>query len=512
MVAGTLRNALHDSAALYILLMLETISRVFLPSKKTLLRCESSATIVTMSRHSGSVEVITGSMPTCAPNIESTSQGSGIDSGYSSAAVTPKSVEKVLDHFKSESSKTLHHFRIRLFHVPKATDDLKTFNKHVEKEVKDRYDGISERLEITLVKYMHKSPQDFNPTALRLMVLGTTEEDAKPWIVVLCPAHRVRRVQRFFDKPLARDLCQPKDPDIPCFEIAIFGQPLQMRAGPAIEVYNYFKNSMAADTLCGTLIKSSEGNQTRIGTLGGIIKVIDDDGSAFFYGMTAGHLIEGMTNLGITDVDEPDVDQPDDDDAGDESDWTSADEADDPKDLPDSLEPCGESLPRNSRQLMDAFAGTSQLEMESKSHWIPIGNVSTDASITPQNLRKTASLSYRDWALVEFAKENDLKRNTLSEKSGAQKDQAVDLKLSSKDPSTISSPLHVVMASGLQGIKRGTLSSMPCSVLLGPGRRFVRAYTLKLWDGTGKLSFPTLYLPWHGASTDISILDRDLPR
>jgi len=347
-----------------------------------------------------------------------------------------------------------------------------------------------ERLEAPLLTYMRKSWQKHRPMALRLMVLGRTEAEAKPWIVALCHEDRVKRVQRFFDKPYEKEICRPQDPTIPSFEVAVIGHAPRTRCGRAIDVYMDTLSSTAGarSTFCGTLVKLSREDKHRLGTLGGLIKVTDVSGEYALYGMIAGHMVDEMepTEPDRTNWADPawleKVLASEED-----SEWESTEEAEEDDEIRDSPVPCdirtSDSPPRKNSTLQDAFRNPDrQGSMEHE--WQPIGHIFTGTSPSTSPSHFPVIQRARDWSLVNFSSEFDLKPNILNDRSKVSK--TADLRVPVRSITTSSSALPVILSSGVQGLLPGTLSPLPCSYWSGFGNKFVRAISFKPRDGAGK--------------------------
>lgn len=391
----------------------------------------------------------------------------------------------------------------------KGAGDLIAFNKEIDRATGDRFRDILDRLEAPLFTYMQKSFRKHRPMALRLMVLGRTEADAKPWIVALCHEDRVKRVQRFFDKSYVKEICRPQDRTIPSFEVTVIGQAPRTRSGGAIDVHMDMLSSTAGarSTCCGTLVKLSREDEHRLGTLGGLIKVTSISGEYTLYGMVAGHLVEEMELAGsdptnwtspsglekVLASSEEDSDWDSAEEAEEDSDWDSAEEAEEENDMiSDTPVPCNlqthHAPLRKNSTLQEAFRSPNKQGSE-KHEWQPIGQVFTGASAAARASHFSVNQRVRDWSLVSFSSEFDLKPNMLNDKSKVSK--AADLKVPLKSITTSSAALAVVVSSGAQGLLPGTLSPLPCSYWSGFGNKFVRAISFSLGEGAGK---PSMFL------------------
>lgn len=429
------------------------------------------------------------------------------DSGYASATFnTPESSERIFKCPTVNGAEAVKH-ALALASVNGA-GDLIAFNKEINRATADRFRDILDRLEAPLFAYMQKSWRKHQPMALRLMILGRTEAEAKPYIVALCHEDRVKRVQRFFRKPYVKETCRPQDSTIPSFEVTVIGQAPCTRSGGAIDVHmDMFSSTAGARrTCCGTLVKLSKDDKYRLGTMGGLIKVTSISGKYTLYGMVAGHLIEGMEPAGADYVDGANPSRLENmfDSSEEDSDWDSAEEESEEESHPvsDTPIPCGlrthrAPLKQNSA-LLEAFPGSNKSGSE-KHEWQPIGHVINRASRAAWPLHSPPVQRARDWSLVSFSSEFGLEPNMLNDKNIVSK--AADLKLPSKSMTTSSAALPVLLSSGAQGLLPGTLSPLPCSYWSGVGNKFVRAFSFTLRDGACKQQVPIFPPPWTSRRT-----------
>jgi hypothetical protein len=382
----------------------------------------------------------------------------------------------------------------------KGAGDLIAFNKEIDRATGDRFRDILDRLEAPLFTYMQKSCRKHWPMALRLMVLGRTEAEAKPWIVALCHEDRVKRVQRFFDKSYVKEICRPRDPTIPLFEVTVIGQTPRTRSGGAIDVHMDMLSSTAGarSTCCGTLVKLSREDEHRLGTLGGLIKVTSVSGEYNLYGMVAGHLVEEMEPAGsdLTNRTSPSWLEKMLASSEEDSDWDSEEAEKENGMISDTPVPCNlgtrHAPLRKDSTLLEAFRSPNKQGSE-KHEWQPIGQVFTGASAAARASHFSVNQRARDWSLVSFSSEFDLKPNMLNDKSKVSK--AADLKVPLKSITTSSAALPVVVSSGAQGLLPGTLSPLPCSYWSGFGNKFVRAISFSLREGAGKPSMSLVLTP-----------------
>ena len=65
---------------------------------------------------------------------------------------------------------------------------LTRFEQDVDETTSLYFEDVVQRLKGPLLLSLRKSRKNFRPFVIRLLVLGTDENSAKPYIVVFCPA------------------------------------------------------------------------------------------------------------------------------------------------------------------------------------------------------------------------------------------------------------------------------------------------------------------------------------
>jgi hypothetical protein len=390
------------------------------------------------------------------------------DSGYGSTVGTPdKRGSQAPSSDRIEGSQVCRKLPIPFQLAGPA--NLGRFEKDVDKATIDRFKDVLELIEGPLLSYMQRSRLRYRPMAIRLMVLGKSEEDAKPWIVVLCNEDQSKRVKRFFEKKLAKDLCRPQDLTLPSFDILIVNQPLRTKT--KTEVYGGVSSQNVdppTPTSCGTIIKLVTAEQTRFATLGGIIKVTSSSGDYALFGMTAGHIAELETPDDCEDESEWDENKHEEISSDDESEPDTTENNDIFFDTHDALH----------RVISPVEASPSaKPSLEVPDTWVKLGNA------LPKTWDSKHQRNY-DWALIENLDQRYYRQNLVS---GQDLQYGQGLKEPSEGRANFQKAQSIVMISGSQVLKRGKLSSLPSMLLLAPGRKFVQAYTLALDDGSGTI-------------------------
>ncbi|KAI1856355.1 hypothetical protein JX265_011602 [Neoarthrinium moseri] len=422
------------------------------------------------------------------------------DSGYFTQSQTPDRTSKQSSRSSSNSVDRIPTQTLVLRSGVKAGDDLSEFDIHVDEATIDRFKVIQLRIETPLLKYVQKTKGKYRAMAIRLMVLGKTAAQAKPHIVVLAAEDQCKRVRKFFDKSSVQDLVRPSDKTLPSFEVLIYGRPPDpKKAEDDIDVLAPLINGdigFTADTFCGApiVIRHPSGTEKRA-TLGGIIKAVNQHGDFRLYGLTAGHVVgnsddymsiasasdsapstsdELFLSDSETDSDcESDLENPS------EKDRTSASEVEERASEAGNLESSETVL-----MFQDGSTAWSSLELG------VMGRISKESpQVADQSDRATTDVSaYFDWALIEMSK---YKPNRLRPRTHNADDAADPVATTSGDllmppPSSDYNGVRksVVVITGSEGPKRGTISPLPSRILMGPGKVFVDTLVVNL--GLGK--------------------------
>lgn len=385
---------------------------------------------------------------------------SSADSGYASLSVSPSVLERTPKPSRVASDAGKGRVLCPLF----GSGDLREFDKTVDTRTIARFKDVLERVEGPLLRHLKLRPFKREPMALRLMVLGQTEETAKAWMVVLCRETRTKRVRKFFEQQHVKNVIRPVDPSIPSFEVLVIGQSPKTR-GAAIDVCIDNSGNLEAlnATLCGASIKLVKDDDSQFGTCGGLIKLTSHDGNYNLYGITAGHLVDQLK--GNFDLDPIEAD--------DDSDSEDEDEDEDLR------IPGNPSDKRESPVLRPACRLENPLLFETPlakpESWNSIGQI-----FAPSVAKLPQHPHYYDWALIGVDDRHNYHPNLLGAVESDHKYRPGNFSVGAINFENSASTRPVVMKSGLQGIKSGMMSSLPCRVLLGLVREFVDVYTLRL--------------------------------
>jgi hypothetical protein len=105
----------------------------------------------------------------------------------------------------------------------------------VEDAIQNHARNVIEQLGPALLNYLSKRRVEFRPLSLQLMLLGRTEHDATPWIVVLCPAKAKKKVQRYLEKDAVRNIYSGPPTRQHKYHAAVIGRPLEIKASESLD-------------------------------------------------------------------------------------------------------------------------------------------------------------------------------------------------------------------------------------------------------------------------------------
>lgn len=222
------------------------------------------------------------------------------DSGYSSPGRHPISDSQ--DRVQGDRPSRPKGIAVKL-----GGQNLFRFKNTTSKPTIARLNYVIDKIEpLLLLVSLKKTGGRVAPMALRTMTLGTNEENAGEYIVVLCPKKLLGTVNDFFDKTkIIQELCEPTE-QTPRLSIIVEGREprllaklwhshLSIESRPGDFCHSFLYNK---PTLCGSSLRfEATLTEGKIATFGGMIKVVNMDGQGELYGMTAGHVFnnENMT-------------------------------------------------------------------------------------------------------------------------------------------------------------------------------------------------------------------------
>jgi hypothetical protein len=344
---------------------------------------------------------------------------------------------------------------------------LQTFDSEIPEAVRNRFCDLKELFDKPLYEYLSKERVSVGSIAMRLKVLGKTEETAKPWVVILCDPSTSKLVKQYFNQPQVKEQFQTCNtyPDLPSLDILIHDKPPKLRAVVEFDGVDEYINTNTNVTLCGTLVKASSSNDCSIATLGGVVKVSYASKRSMLYGMTVGHLFtDGRAETRTSILSSAQGD-------------SMSEIADDENSDADITE---EFILDMDFEEGDATITQPEAPADpaQNSNWSRLGSgiVPVSAQCAPAAHRNL------DWALVDFEDKARYKPNLLPIPYGI---PSAELRQLSNSTACISEK-KVVVVSGRNELKHGKLSSFASFLLLAPGSTFLQTYTLTLTDGSGE--------------------------
>jgi hypothetical protein len=172
-----------------------------------------------------------------------------------------------------------------------SVDGMHIFSWEVENVVTDRFYDVSKALEPALIEHLRRMRIEFRPLSLQLMVLGVTEDVAKPWIVVLCPKSVKSKVVSFLKTDFAKSICQGTSSLKVSFNTVVVGRPIKPTSGDFPE--DVFLENVSLNGLNSWTprIKVVYSGTARYATIVGFLCTVDAQGNNSFYGLTAGHIL-----------------------------------------------------------------------------------------------------------------------------------------------------------------------------------------------------------------------------
>jgi hypothetical protein len=334
----------------------------------------------------------------------------------------------------------------------KTIDGMRIFSREVDSVVTDGFKIVCEKLEPPLIELLRKKSVQFRPLGIQLLILGHSEQTAKPWIVVMCPKPAKRRVAHFFQEPFAKHICRSPGLCQFDFEVAVVGRPLKPTEGePCVQVLaqSYTSSEYSEWT---PRIKIEHSGSAHYATLGGLVRVRDFHGKEQTYGLTAGHV------LPLCPVDDQDV-------------QSTANHQDTDK---MSCSSDSSSAPANSDFDEEDFTHIDQAESEAEVEnfeaqpWSSLGSVNK-ASYSPRARN-------RDWALIELT---DLRQGRFTIPSTK---QVFSGTAAAPSPQSVGKKLFRIHN---HPILNCSISNMPARALLPFGNEFVDVHVLHVQDDQG---------------------------
>lgn len=355
---------------------------------------------------------------------------------------------------------------------------IRPISKPIERETAMRASDVIEQMSLLLREHMLKSkrsrylsrPKRNLPSmSIRLIMLGTTEEDAKPCLVIFCTdSHGSHdKIRDFLRKSFVKELYQPQEGTKPSFDVHIIGASPSTQSGAVVGIpFDEGRSEPSPCTFCGTPIYfiPENGEQRRFATMGGILQLKFPGGTEKLYGLTAEH-----GGIYPEDSDDSEISMSD-----------GGSDCDDSSSRPGS---CGDYPPTTVVQI-DLDTGScldipTRDDQPTRPDVHNIEPVMTQVEISASG--NTHNGAYRDWALFPFPI-NNLKPKPNMLQAQGQQPKPLEIPTALTD---ISESRSVLIITGSSGLKNATLAPCLSRVLLKPGTAFVKAFTVELSTTSG---------------------------
>ena len=351
-------------------------------------------------------------------------------------------------------------------------------DKVIESSKLKRYEEVMDEINIRLVERKagwnrgNPYPSGFG-TEIR--VLGKSETEAAPYLVVLCSPNRCKQVRNLLKSKRVRKLYDKQG-----LKIIVVEHPPRMTSA-VLDIDVCLNNAPTSNqiTFCGSpilLADKSHGpsrGPTRKVTFGGIIEVTFEDGRSIQYGMTAGHAIEDLLSASRA----------------------KSSKVDNLVDL-HSLQDQDPAQAQQSASLASAddWEWESSYDAWDSAEHIPIASILDNNSLP--NVIAESESPLHDWALFEM---RSGKPNVLHTLDSSEPDEAKPLIIAAR-PSFGDNSWDPVIMIGSLGLKTGRLSNLPGAIMRGNSKSFVKTYMLEIDEGYGKSS--NWLCPLHNVPTD----------
>jgi len=342
--------------------------------------------------------------------------------------------------------------------------DLTRFTKEIESSNLKRYEEVMDEINNLLkAKKAGWNKGNSYPSGMasQIRVLGTTETEAAPYLVVYCSRNLCAPADRFLRSKRVKKLYDKQG-----LKMIVVEHPPRMTSA-VLDIDVCLNNEPTNDpiTFCGSpmlLVDKSHAPscvRTRKATIGGVIEVTLENGRTKQYGMTAGHAVEDL--LSTSRAASYEVDH-----------------------LEDSisLQKQGSAATPYSTSLTfgDDWDWESSFDAWESTEHTPIANILNNNSL-PEVIAERAHPSH-DWALFEMPSP---KPNLLCNLETSKQVEEKPLVIASK-PAFGDNLWDPVVMIGSSGLKRGRLSNLPGAIMRANSNSFVKTYMLELDEGYGR--------------------------
>ena len=365
--------------------------------------------------------------------------------------------------------------------VPQATFDrscgklfsrkvtkLKIYDKEIPKHVQERFTDLMELFDGQLCSHLSRSNCASSAISIRLKVLGESEATAKPWILIQCEEAISKRVRSFFNQRAVKMEFQPcgTDASLPSLEVLVSKRPPRPMASRE-RMLATCASPLESITLCGRAIRVSELGETRMATIGGIVKVQAED-KVSLYGLTAGHIVVEPASDATGKIDY----------ASSEENEEYGDEGDEENvflgEVDYELEVDGFDEQLDTRSATQCF-----IPSQTHEHWRDFGHV-----YATSNDDDKISKDF-DWALIEMSDQSSCKPNLfVLQDNGHQFVVGEELRESARRSMKSQVGRPVVLLGGNGGVRWGT-TTMTSFLKMSSTKSFIETYTIVLNDESG---------------------------
>ncbi|KAK6856329.1 hypothetical protein PG995_006516 [Apiospora arundinis] len=330
-----------------------------------------------------------------------------------------------------------------------------------------RFNDVLRRIEPPLIDHLLKwairKPQH-KPTAIRLVMLGQSEDDAKMYMVVFCEERMRRRAKKFFSSPLAVELCKPQGAPEHAIEVLVVDPPIPVACAVAQLPAKHIYGSDRENGFCGAPMwfYDPESSATRQVTLGGILQVTRDRGPELF-GMTVGHAIEEVESPRSQDIAEDEHHANSDSESEAILDSCGHDGNDDEEAAPKSA---GGDIVRPHPKFWPP-------EQHRENPWESNSMILTALKANPGPEITT----YFDWALVDIGDAARTSGVFNVPKTVGFQVRSLLIPPNRNIDKREGSPITLMSS---EGPKAGTISFLPSRLIISPGRTFIDTYMIQL--------------------------------
>ena len=354
--------------------------------------------------------------------------------------------------------------------MPRQIEQLRSIPKSIDEATRRQANDVAERVSELLCKMAARHLEKYRcAISVRLIMLGTMEENARPSLVVFCDSVKVQaRLKRLICEPAVIAICRPGDQMHACFDIYV-GPPLIRPAAveALVPIGNHFLlPGLSGLTMCGTpiwLIWPSTTRRTKA-TLGGALHIEYPSGDLELFGLTVAHVVEN-----------PPDDDNDDGGSDDEVDPGGASGAESLDQNQLRVDPAPQLLPR------EGFGEDPGLRLDTgRGRWGYLELLAVNRPVLTPTLEKIEVHSAHDWALIRLTTDSlTPKPNMLIR---GQRARPLKVPTAVRE---VTEERAVLIMTGSSGIREAMLSPSWSRMLIHHSGGFVRTYLVELSKASG---------------------------